>query len=378
MDELHEDRTRQRLRINRSQRIFRLFGWLLGGAILCAPYGLAQMTRTRSGQPTTPKPGGMPGLRTTTDARNCYPYDGRWNDRIDRALATGLPVAIEQDLNWYVPSGGRSPRIVVGHGGPLTGGEPELEHYFFDRIRPVVEAALKNPDHSQWPVITLNLDFKTEEPEHLRAVRALLERYQAWLSSAPRTADDRVQPMDVGPVLVLNGPSEIQQKVFYDEVPIGGQLLTFGAARTDMRQVTAAPSIIEASLPPTIAAGGTIRGAWLKRKVSRGRAPGRLHRKSACTIWLSMPTSKGFGFGFIRWTAQPRNNKSRTVGFTSTTFQVMRRRRNAGARPLRAAWTTWPPISMRMSADSCAVCGLTRSTGADHDSDVLLDGAGKG
>ncbi len=247
MDELHGDRSRQRLRTNRSQRIFRLFGWLLGGAILCgeAPYGLAQLTRTRSGQPTTQKPGGMPGLRTTTDAHNCYPYDGRWNDRIDRALATGLPVAIEQDLNWYVPSGGGSPRIVVGHGGPLTGAEPELEHYFFDRIRPVVEAALKNPDHSQWPVITLNLDFKTEEPEHLRAVRALLERYHAWLSSAPRTADDRVQPMHVGPVLVLNGPSEIQQKVFYDEVPIGGQLLTFGAARTDMRQVTAAPSIIE-------------------------------------------------------------------------------------------------------------------------------------
>ena len=29
------------------------------------------------------------------DAHNCYPYEGRWTDRIDRALAVGFPVAIE-------------------------------------------------------------------------------------------------------------------------------------------------------------------------------------------------------------------------------------------------------------------------------------------
>jgi hypothetical protein len=45
--------------------------------------------------------------------------------------------------------------------------------------------------------------------------------------------------------MVLNGPSEIQQKVFYDEVPLGGRLLSFGAARTNMQSVTAAPSVIE-------------------------------------------------------------------------------------------------------------------------------------
>ena len=41
-----------------------------------------------------------PGRRVLLDAHNAYPYEGRWSDRIDRALATGLPLAIEQDLVW--------------------------------------------------------------------------------------------------------------------------------------------------------------------------------------------------------------------------------------------------------------------------------------
>lgn len=32
------------------------------------------------------------------DAHNCYPYEGQWNDRIHRALNSGFPVSIEQDL----------------------------------------------------------------------------------------------------------------------------------------------------------------------------------------------------------------------------------------------------------------------------------------
>ena len=41
-----------------------------------------------------------PGARVLLDAHNAYPYHGQWRDRIDRALATGVPVAIEQDLAW--------------------------------------------------------------------------------------------------------------------------------------------------------------------------------------------------------------------------------------------------------------------------------------
>ena len=39
-----------------------------------------------------------PGSRVVMDAHNCYPYDGRWADRIQRALSAGAPLAIEQDL----------------------------------------------------------------------------------------------------------------------------------------------------------------------------------------------------------------------------------------------------------------------------------------
>ena len=187
-----------------------------------------------------------PGSRTINDAHNCYPYDRRWNDRIDRALASGTPVAIEQDMNWFVPPDGGAPRVLVSHGGKLTGQEPEFEHYFLDRVRPIVEAALKNPDHSKWPIITLNLDFKTEEVDELRAVWRMLKLHESWLTTAPRTADGRVpRDLTIGPILVLNGSSDRQQQVFYDEVPIGGRLLTFGAVHTDMRAPNAAPEVIE-------------------------------------------------------------------------------------------------------------------------------------
>ena len=49
----------------------------------------------------------VPGARVLLDAHNCYPYQGRFADRIDRALATGLPVAIEQDLIWREAAAGR-------------------------------------------------------------------------------------------------------------------------------------------------------------------------------------------------------------------------------------------------------------------------------
>jgi hypothetical protein len=105
-----------------------------------------------------------------------------------------------------------------------------MENYFFERIRPIVEQALRENHRGDWPLITLNLDFKSEEPEHLAAVRALLEKYRDWITSAPRTDDaTALQPLTVRPILVLTGESDAQEKIFYDRVPIGGQLLVFGA-----------------------------------------------------------------------------------------------------------------------------------------------------
>ena len=49
----------------------------------------------------------------------------------------------------------------------------------------------------------------------------------------------------MGPILVLNGPSDAQQKVFYDEVTVGSKLLTFGAVHTNGSNPAAPVSEIE-------------------------------------------------------------------------------------------------------------------------------------
>lgn len=190
----------------------------------------------------------LPGHRTQMDAHNCYPYDGRWADRIQRALAAGTPLAIEQDLSWYTdPRTGKS-WSVVAHSHTLTGHEPTLESYFFATVRPIVERALRQHDKQRWPLITLNLDFKDDKPEHLAYIWRVLEKYQTWLTTAPRTADiATVQPLHVGPILVLTGDPDAQQKVFYDDVPVGGRLLVFGAVHTNTANPMAAPQVLEPS-----------------------------------------------------------------------------------------------------------------------------------
>jgi hypothetical protein len=171
-----------------------------------------------------------PGARVVLDAHNAYPYNGRHLDRIDRALAGGVPVAIEQDLVWR-PAGPDGPaRSVVSHGAPFDGTEPSLRDHFFERIRPIVERALADGDRSLWPLVVLNLDLKTNEPEHHRALWTLLGEYESWLTTAERTADASAPAsLTVGPVLVLTGESDEQARAFHDDLPVGSRLRLFGA-----------------------------------------------------------------------------------------------------------------------------------------------------
>lgn len=187
-----------------------------------------------------------PGSRTILDAHNCYPYFEWWTDRIDRALATGTPVAIEQDLAWYTdPKTGKSWSVVT-HGEPLTGHEPTLESYFFARVRPVVEAALRSGDHSGWPLITLNLDFKDNTPAHLAAVLAILREHEAWITTATRMdAPDTVSPLRIRPILVLTGESDAQQQVFHDEIATGQPLLLFGAIHSAEKDPRSTPEMLD-------------------------------------------------------------------------------------------------------------------------------------
>lgn len=162
------------------------------------------------------------------DAHNCYPEDGKWTDRLPRALGTTYTqIGIEQDLVWK--SDGRGGGVsVVGHESKLTGGEPTLEDYFFKTVSPIVEAALKANKTETWPIIVLHFDFKTNEREHHRAVLALLRKYRRWLTTAPRGSGEAVQPMSVGPVLVLTEAGENQERDFYTELPAGEPLMIFG------------------------------------------------------------------------------------------------------------------------------------------------------
>ncbi len=164
------------------------------------------------------------GRRVLLDAHNCYPYGGRFVERIELALATGLPVAIEQDLAWHVD------HSVLSHEKETTGNEPAMKTYFFERIRPIIEKELKDGDKKNWPVIVLNLDFKTNEPEHHRAVLKLLAEYEPWLTTAKKQKDPaKVSKLDIKPLLVLTGSPDEQAATFFDSVPVGEKLLLFGA-----------------------------------------------------------------------------------------------------------------------------------------------------
>jgi hypothetical protein len=167
------------------------------------------------------------------DAHNCYPYEGHWNDRIQRALNSGFPVSIEQDLAWYVDPATGKGRVVVSHTPHPTGEEPTLEDYFFKQVSPIMKEAIAENKRSQWPLIVLHFDFKDNQTALLQAVWQLLGQHEDWLSTAVKTSDpDKLSPIDRKPMLVVTEEADEQQKVFYDAVPVGARLRLFGSAHT--------------------------------------------------------------------------------------------------------------------------------------------------
>ena len=167
-------------------------------------------------------------------AHNCYIENGHWADRFDRALATGAsPIAIEQDIAWSAPRG----EIVLSHeADELEGNEPSLEAHFFDRMRPILDRALSAGDRSRWPLFILHLDFKTNEPAHHEAVWALLGKYERYLTTAVKGADDsKVNPLVPGPLLAITENGEGQIRTFHDRVADGARLRVFGTTPSAVR-----------------------------------------------------------------------------------------------------------------------------------------------
>jgi hypothetical protein len=167
-----------------------------------------------------------PGSRVWLHAHNCYPDEGRGADRLWRAVGAARgPVAIEQDLVWDAARG----TSVVSHDAALSGDEPTLEAHFFAKVAPRLDRALADGVAAGWPVMVLHLDFKTNEPEHHAAVWALLRAHARWLTTAPRSADEReLQPLTPGPLLVLTEAGAGQAAAFHEAVPAGDRLLVFG------------------------------------------------------------------------------------------------------------------------------------------------------
>jgi hypothetical protein len=257
-----------------------------------------------------------PGQRVLLDAHNAYPQNDRWRDRIDRALSTGLPVAIEQDLYWAKNRTSGRFEILVAHDTSELDRAPTLEAHFFEKIRPIMERALAEPSHDAWPLIVLNLDFKQNDAPLLDAVYSLLGKYEAWLSTAPRTSTPDVPaPISVGPLLVLSGSSEAQRARFHDAVPVGKPLPAFGAipsataagANADERAANLSRMPAEQLIAPkasnyarwvnfpwsVVESGGQARaGDW--DAADAARLDALVKRAHAQNLWIRFYTLDGF------------------------------------------------------------------------------------
>lgn len=169
-----------------------------------------------------------PGARTLMLAHNAYPDDGKFGDRLDRAISAGAPFVVEEDLVWV---DGKSLLIHAAKGaGPDS---PTLESYFFPKVKPIIEKALKEGNKGNWPLVTLYLDIKTDPAEHLEAISKVLDKYDGWLTKAVKTADVMKQsPLEYKPMMVIleDKQNDIKQEFFYDRVPVGGKIRAFGSA----------------------------------------------------------------------------------------------------------------------------------------------------
>jgi hypothetical protein len=169
-----------------------------------------------------------PGDRSLMLAHNAYPDHGKYAERLDQALAAGEPFVVEEDLSWV---DGQSLMI---HGAKNTSGEnPTLESYFFPKVKPVIEKALAEGNKGNWPFVTLYLDIKNDPPEHLQAIRALLEQHRDWLTTTIKTSDiTKISVLEVKPMMVLleDKQNDIEKQLaFYDQIPVGGKIVAFGS-----------------------------------------------------------------------------------------------------------------------------------------------------
>jgi hypothetical protein len=161
-------------------------------------------------------------------AHNAYPDESKFGDRLDRAISAGVPFVVEEDLVWV---DGRS--LIIHNAKAATPDSPTLDSYFFPKVKPIVEKAMKDGNKGNWPLITLYLDIKNDPEEHLTVISKVLDKYDTWLTKAEKTADPSKQsPLELKPMMVIleDKQDDIKQSFFYDRVPVGGKIRAFGSA----------------------------------------------------------------------------------------------------------------------------------------------------
>lgn len=223
------------------------------------------------------------------DAHNCYPYEGKYGDRIDRALSVGFPVAIEQDIAHW------NGQAVVSHTDKTTGMEPTLKAHFFEKVRPLMEKALEENKRSQWPLIVVHFDFKDLQKPLLEEVWKVLGEYEPWITTATKTADaSELSAFDVKPLLVLTEEADEQEVVFFNQVPEGAKLRVFGSAHAKdlttratnyRRWVNYSWKAVEPEGQPKAGDWSTEDAARLKALVSKTHGLG---------YWIRFYTTDGF------------------------------------------------------------------------------------
>ena len=244
-----------------------------------------------------------PGSKTLVLSHNAYPDHGKYTDRLDRAIAAGLPFATEQDLAWV---DGKSLMI---HGAKnVAAADPTLDSYFIPRVKPLIEKALQEGNKGNWPLVILYLDIKNDPPEHLEAISKWLDKYDSWLTTAVKTADIAKQsPLDLKPMMVLveDKQNDIKQQFFYDQIPVGAKIRVFGSVtKFDENPQRSCPrtkrlkpsSFFPRSIPSnwfrirltTITAGLARTGHSLKRAARPAPASGqRLRKRVSRNLWTT-------------------------------------------------------------------------------------------
>ena len=267
------------------------------------------------------------------------------------------PIAVEQDVVWYVDPATGKGRSVLAHGGEPTGKEPTIDEYFFTRVRPIVERALAANRRETWPVVYLHFNVRGLDPVHLQYIWDMLGRYESWLTTAERRADDRMMPLAVGPLMVLTEGG--QDEIFYNRVPVGGRRVLARRRRSRAR-TNGAPETARAAqrlLPPVTAPDVDARRATNYRRWVNFVGGGRTGRadlarrprrtRTVCGRESLARTRGTWRFGSTRSadTGPPRAR----AGVRATTSDRSTPCSSGCARRSTPAWTCLPPISTSCS-----------------------------